>query len=68
MCRFANFQIESLEDMRRFVTEHTDFTALQSNVSKHVNLMTELSETINRRNLMEISMVGRGTCRHSSNS
>jgi hypothetical protein len=49
--------VDSLEDMRRFMTEHMDFTRLQSNVTKHVNLMSELSETVTRRNLMEVSEV-----------
>eukprot|EP00798_Chlamydomonas_sp_ICE-L_P025257 gene25257-10905_t len=48
--------VESLEDMRRFVMEHMDFQRLQGNVTKHVNIMTELSERINARNLMEVSM------------
>jgi vacuolar protein sorting-associated protein 45 len=43
--------------MRRFMNEHMDFTRLQSNVIKHVNLMSELSETVTRRNLMEVSEV-----------
>lgn len=43
--------------MRRFMTEHGDFTRLQSDVIKHVNLMSELSETVNKRNLLEVSEV-----------
>ncbi len=36
----------------------------QGNVSKHVNLMTQLSETVSARNLMEVSMVRERTpCR-----
>ncbi|GFR51106.1 hypothetical protein Agub_g13436, partial [Astrephomene gubernaculifera] len=49
-------RVESLEDMRRFVLEHADFQKLQGNVSKHVNLMTQLSEVVSERNLMEVSM------------
>lgn len=44
--------------------EHTDFQKVQGNVSKHVALMSELSEIIGKRNLMELSMVsvhGSGT-------
>ncbi|PNW80892.1 hypothetical protein CHLRE_07g333950v5 [Chlamydomonas reinhardtii] len=48
-------RVESLEDMRRFVLEHSDFQKLQGNVSKHVNLMTQLSETVSGRNLMDVS-------------
>lgn len=53
-------QVESLEDMRRFVTEHSDFTKLQSNVSKHVNVMSELSEIVSHRSLLDVSMVSPG--------
>lgn len=48
-------QVETLDDMRRFVLEHSDFSRVQSNISKHVNLMGELSEVVTRRNLMELS-------------
>ncbi len=50
-------QVESLEDMRRFMTEHMDFTKLQGNVTKHVNLMSELSEQVSKRNMLEVSEV-----------
>ncbi|GLC59147.1 hypothetical protein PLESTB_001453600 [Pleodorina starrii] len=49
-------KVDSLEDMRRFVLEHQDFQRLQGNVSKHVNLMTQLSEMVAGRDLMEVSM------------
>eukprot|EP00877_Chromochloris_zofingiensis_P007831 jgi/Chrzof1/3300/Cz12g20040.t1 len=48
-------QVNSLEDMRRFVMEHSDFSRAQSNVSKHVNIMTQLSEEVSKRNLMDLS-------------
>eukprot|EP00197_Chlamydomonas_leiostraca_P009713 CAMPEP_0202866444 /NCGR_PEP_ID=MMETSP1391-20130828/7558_1 /ASSEMBLY_ACC=CAM_ASM_000867 /TAXON_ID=1034604 /ORGANISM="Chlamydomonas leiostraca, Strain SAG 11-49" /LENGTH=607 /DNA_ID=CAMNT_0049546387 /DNA_START=64 /DNA_END=1887 /DNA_ORIENTATION=+ len=47
--------VESLEDMRRFMMEHMDFQRLQGNVIKHVNLMSELSETVSKRSLLEVS-------------
>ncbi|KAF5831862.1 SM/Sec1-family protein [Dunaliella salina] len=50
-------QVESLEDMRRFVTEHMDFTNLQSNVTKHVNLMSNLSDIAGKRRLLELSEI-----------
>lgn len=43
--------------MRRFVLEHADFTAAQGNVTKHVNIVTQLSEEVMRRDLMEVSTV-----------
>lgn len=50
-------QVTSLEDMRRFILEHSDFSRAQGNVTKHVNIVTQLSEEISRRNLMEVSSV-----------
>lgn len=44
--------------MRRFMAEHLDFTRLQSNVIKHVNLMSELSETVSKRSLLDVSEAG----------
>eukprot|EP00879_Flechtneria_rotunda_P021728 GHRR01022912.1.p1 GENE.GHRR01022912.1~~GHRR01022912.1.p1 ORF type:complete len:518 (+),score=165.74 GHRR01022912.1:467-2020(+) len=48
-------QLNSLEDMRRFVLEHSDFSRAQSNVTKHVNIVTQLSEEVSRHNLMDVS-------------
>lgn len=48
-------QVQSLDDMRRFVMEHQDFQRAQGNVSKHVNMMGELSEIVSRRQLMDVS-------------
>lgn len=58
-------QVQSLADMQRFVMEHTDFQKVQGNVSKHVALMSELSEIIGKRNLMELSMVRNSTHTHT---
>ena len=49
--------MESLEDMRRFVMEHSDFNRVQAVVSKHVNIMSALSDQISTRHLMDVSMV-----------
>lgn len=56
-CMGGGLQVDSLEDMRRFVMEHSDFQMLQGNVSKHVNLVSALSAIISKRNLMELSQV-----------
>ena len=42
-------QVESLDDMKRFIAEHLDFTKLQGNVTKHVNIMSEIKEVIGAR-------------------
>ena len=43
--------------MRCFVSEHESFQKLQRYVTNHVNIMTELSEGIAKRDLMDVSMV-----------
>lgn len=55
-------QVESLEDMKRFIAEHEEFRKLQNNVTKHINIMSEIGDIIGRRNLMEVSSVSVGKC------
>lgn len=47
----------SLDDMRRFILEHSDFSRAQGNVTKHVNIVTQLSEVVGARHLMDVSTV-----------
>jgi vacuolar protein sorting-associated protein 45 len=49
--------VSSLEDMRRFILEHSDFSRAQTNVTKHVNIVTQLSEVVAARSLMDVSTV-----------
>jgi hypothetical protein len=51
--------VSSLEDMRRFILEHSDFSRAQTNVTKHVNIVTQLSEAVAARSLMDVSTVRR---------
>lgn len=48
-------QVTSLDDMRRFILEHSDFSRAQGNVTKHVNIVTQLSEVVGARHLMDVS-------------
>lgn len=48
-------KVESLEDMKRFIAEHDEFRKLQNNVTKHINIMSEIGDIIAKRNLMEVS-------------
>jgi vacuolar protein sorting-associated protein 45 len=50
-------QVTSLDDMRRFILEHSDFSRAQGNVTKHVNIVTQLSEVVGTRHLMDVSTV-----------
>jgi hypothetical protein len=47
--------------MRRFVMEHTDFSRAQGVVTKHVNVMSALSERVAARRLMDVSSVRTST-------
>lgn len=50
-------QVSNLDDMRRFILEHSDFSRAQGNVTKHVNIVTQLSDVIGSRHLMDVSTV-----------
>ncbi|KAI1002455.1 Vacuolar protein sorting-associated protein 45 [Podosphaera aphanis] len=49
--------IESIEDMKRFIEEYPEFRKLSGNVSKHVTLVGELSRKVASENLLEVSEV-----------
>jgi vacuolar protein sorting-associated protein 45 len=57
-------QVSTLEDMRRFILEHSDFSRAQTNVTKHVNIVTQLSEVVAARSLMDVSTVSVSGCKH----
>ena len=47
--------VESLQDLRAFVATYPTFRRLQGNVTRHVTLVSELSQKIDKWKLMEIS-------------
>eukprot|EP00300_Choanocystis_sp_HF-7_P027612 c32774_g1_i1.p1 GENE.c32774_g1_i1~~c32774_g1_i1.p1 ORF type:complete len:573 (+),score=169.14 c32774_g1_i1:84-1721(+) len=49
--------IQSIEDMQRFVENYPEFRKQQANVSKHVSVISELSRIVERTNLMAASEV-----------
>ena len=51
----SNQNIQSIEDMQKFVESYPEFRSKQGNVSKHVSLMSELSRLIDHRQLMAVS-------------
>lgn len=53
----SNQNIQSIEDMQRFVENYPEFRAKSGNVSKHVNMMGELSRVVDSRHLYEVSPV-----------
>ena len=50
-----NANIESINDMKRFIEEYPEFRKLSGNVSKHVTLVSELSRRVGSENLLEVS-------------
>ena len=52
-----NHNIQSIEDMQRFVENYPEFRSKQGNVSKHVTLMTELSRMVEECQLMTTSEI-----------
>lgn len=47
--------LESISDMKRFVEEYPEFRKLSGNVSKHVQLISELSRRVDDEILLEVS-------------
>merc|ERR550537_1925056 len=50
-------QIESIEEMQRFVDEYPEFRKLSGNVSKHVAVVHELSRLVEAGSLLEVSQL-----------
>ncbi|CAJ1365894.1 unnamed protein product [Effrenium voratum] len=50
-------KIESIEEMQRFVDEYPEFRRMSGNVSKHVNVVSELSNQIEAHALLEASQL-----------
>ena len=50
-----NANIDSIEDMKRFVEDFPEFRKLSGNVSKHVTLIGELSRRVGAGNLLDVS-------------
>jgi vacuolar protein sorting-associated protein 45 len=53
----SNQNIQSIDDIKRFVEDYPLFRKLSGNVTKHVTLMGELSRIIDERQLLKVSEV-----------
>ena len=53
----SNVKLDSIEALQDFVDKYPQYRQLSGNVSKHVTLMSQLSDTVNRRNLMRVSAI-----------
>ncbi|KAH0874544.1 LOW QUALITY PROTEIN: hypothetical protein HID58_071906 [Brassica napus] len=51
----SNQNIQTVEDMARFVDNYPEYKKMQGNVSKHVTLITEMSKLLEARKLMLVS-------------
>ncbi|KAL0369312.1 UNVERIFIED_CONTAM: Vacuolar protein sorting-associated protein 45, partial [Sesamum calycinum] len=63
----SNQNIQTIEDMAKFVDNYPEYRKMHGNVSKHVTLVTEMSRIVEERKLMLVSqteqdlvMVGKG--------
>jgi vacuolar protein sorting-associated protein 45 len=53
----SNQNIETVEDIKKFIENYPEFRKLSGNVSKHVSLMGELSRVVDARALLDVSEV-----------
>ncbi|XP_059453317.1 vacuolar protein sorting-associated protein 45 homolog isoform X1 [Corylus avellana] len=51
----SNQNIQTIEDMAKFVDNYPEYKKMQGNVSKHVTLVTEMSKIVEERKLMLVS-------------
>ncbi|RYR41709.1 hypothetical protein Ahy_A08g038116 isoform D [Arachis hypogaea] len=51
----SNQNIQTIEDMAKFVDNYPEYRKMHGNVSKHVTLVTEMSKIVQQRKLMTVS-------------
>nr|XP_048331887.1 vacuolar protein sorting-associated protein 45 homolog isoform X1 [Ziziphus jujuba var. spinosa] len=51
----SNQNIQTIEDMAKFVDNYPEYRQMHGNVSKHVTLVTEMSKIVEERKLMLVS-------------
>ncbi|OMP11403.1 Sec1-like protein [Corchorus olitorius] len=51
----SNQNIQTIEDMAKFVDNYPEYRKMHGNVSKHVTLVTEMSKIVEERKLMMVS-------------
>lgn len=50
----SSMNIESIDDMKRFMEDYPEFRKLSGNVTKHVTLVGELSRLVEKYSLLEV--------------
>eukprot|EP01119_Soliformovum_irregulare_P011496 TRINITY_DN2887_c0_g2_i3.p1 TRINITY_DN2887_c0_g2~~TRINITY_DN2887_c0_g2_i3.p1 ORF type:complete len:392 (+),score=118.69 TRINITY_DN2887_c0_g2_i3:305-1480(+) len=53
----SNKNIQTLEDIQKFVDQFGEFKKMAGNTTKHVSLMSELSNLVDKRSLLAVSEV-----------
>ncbi|KAG6476642.1 vacuolar protein sorting-associated protein 45 homolog isoform X1 [Zingiber officinale] len=51
----SNQNIQTIDDMAKFVDNYPEYRKMQGNVSKHVTMVTEMSRIVDERKLMTVS-------------
>ncbi|XP_057449525.1 vacuolar protein sorting-associated protein 45 homolog [Lotus japonicus] len=51
----SNQNIQTVEDMAKFVDNYPEYRKMHGNVTKHVTLVTEMSKIVEERKLMQVS-------------
>ncbi|KKF92935.1 Vacuolar protein sorting-associated protein 45 [Ceratocystis platani] len=65
----SNADLNSIDDMKRFIEEYPEFRKLAGNVSKHVTLVSELSRRVGAENMLEVSELEQSlACNDNHNS
>lgn len=55
--KHINKNLESIQDMKKFVEDYPQFKKISGTVSKHVSLVGELSNLVQKHNLLGVSEV-----------
>ncbi|XP_039124594.1 vacuolar protein sorting-associated protein 45 homolog isoform X2 [Dioscorea cayenensis subsp. rotundata] len=53
----SNQNIQTIEDMAKFVDNYPEYRKMQGNVSKHVAMVTEMSRIVEEQKLMSVSQI-----------
>eukprot|EP01117_Protostelium_nocturnum_P009005 TRINITY_DN3231_c0_g1_i8.p1 TRINITY_DN3231_c0_g1~~TRINITY_DN3231_c0_g1_i8.p1 ORF type:complete len:292 (-),score=35.91 TRINITY_DN3231_c0_g1_i8:413-1288(-) len=63
-----NQKIESMDDIKRFVEQYSDYKRLGGHVTRHVTLMSELSRLVSKKQLLEVSEIEQNIANSSDHS
>lgn len=61
-------KVESIQDMQRFMETYPEFKKYSGNVTKHVNIMSEISRKVDKKKLLAVSEIEQEIAIKSSKS